>query len=394
MPKYPQLASRLNDLPNSVFEKFRPMFRKLGKKLIPFHIGDTYLQPPFSLPIEESFREKFKYFNRYSNTYGVAPLLEALVEKVRNDNGFSDISRNNIMITHGAINALNASIMAITNPGEEVIALTPCWPFFLGIVKMANCSVKQIPFYEKLYENDIPSVEEYLEKQISPKTVAIYVNTPNNPTGKVLSQEQMKAIAAVANKYNLWVISDEAYESFVYDGKTHLPFARATNSFERTITIYTFSKMFLVAGFRLGYIVASEKLIQQINKTLVHEIYSANSISQYMVVEAVKTRNQWLPEIQNLYEQHRNLVCNLLKAPHHVPEAGYYVFFSLRPYLKKSDFWELFEKILLAGVSLAPGEDFGEGFENYVRLCFTATPMEKLEKGIKIINKTLEEYYG
>jgi aspartate/methionine/tyrosine aminotransferase len=393
MPKFPQLADRLSELPNSVFEKYRSTFKKLGKKLIAFHLGDTYLQPPYELPLDKNFTSTFRYYNRYCNTFGIAPMLKVLAEKLREDNGFQWITTQNILMTHGAVNALNASIMAITNPGDEVLVLTPAWPFFMGIVRMAHCKVVEVPFYVQLYENDSFSIEEYLEPYISDKTVAIYINSPNNPSGKVLSSKQMKAIGNLARKYNLWVISDEAYESFLYDGREHIPFAIGADLPDRTITVYSFSKMFMVAGFRLGYIVAPNEIVNAINKTVVHEIYSANSVSQYMMVEAVKSRHAWLPSIRQIYQKHRDLVHQNLELPHIVPEAGYYYFIDLSPVMK-NDYWKLFERILNEGVSLAPGEDFGKGFETYVRLCFTATPEEKLLEGIHRINKILKEYYG
>lgn len=388
MPRFPQFSERIQSLPNSVFERYQDTFRRLGRKLFPFHIGDTYLKPPYDLPVDPDFLELTPHFHQYGNTFGVAALLRVLAEKVKEDNGFPGVDSRSIMVTAGAVNALNVAVMAITDPGEEVLVLTPCWPFFMGIVTMAGCTVRQVPFYQSLMEGESFSVEELLEREVRENTVAIYVNTPNNPTGKVLSKEQMKAIAALAARHHLWVISDEAYESFVYDNRTHTPFAVATGLMDQTLSVYTFSKMFLVAGFRLGYLVARPEWLKMLNKAVVHEIYSAPVPLQYMMIQAVQSRKEWIGEVRQHYQELRDIVHQELRIPHALPEAGYYFFLSLRSY-HHGNFQGLFEKILESGVALAPGFDFGKDFADYVRLCFTNTEPERLRKGIDLLNQIL-----
>ena len=391
MPKFPDYSERVKSIPNSVFESFKPQFRKLGSKLIPFHLGDTHMQPFFNLPVDDSFLEKYKNHNRYCNTFGVAGLRKVLAQKVNEDNDFN-ITSNNIMITNGAVNALNAAIFSIMNPGEEILVLTPCWPFFQGIVKMAEGIIKEVPFYFGLYDNYENSdfdIEEYLQKHISDKTVAIYLNTPNNPSGKVLTKEQLQTIARVVKKNKLWLISDEAYESFVYDGEKHYSIANFENIMPQTITVFSFAKMFMVAGYRLGYIAGCPEVLDMINKVLVHQIYSAPSILQYMMIEPVKTRHKWLPDLKKHYEETRNTAWNRLAVKTNKPQAGYFLFFSLKPYLENRTFDELFEEILNTGVALTPGVSFGKDFAGYARLCFTSVDEDKLIRGIDLINGVL-----
>ncbi|MCK5075816.1 MAG: pyridoxal phosphate-dependent aminotransferase, partial [Calditrichia bacterium] len=297
---------------------------------------------------------------------------------------------NNIMIANGAVNALNAAVFSIVNPGEEIIVLTPCWPFFMGIVNIAEGKIKEAPFYPGLYDNPDFDVEDYLQKHISEKTVAIYLNTPNNPSGKVLTLEQIKSVAKVVKKNKLWLISDEAYESFTYDGLIHYSIANYEDIFEQTITIFSFAKMFMIAGYRLGYVVGTPSLLEMMNKILVHQIYSTSSLIQYIMIEPVKTRDQWLPELKQRYEEFRNIAYDNLKVLSNKPESGYYLFFSLKPYLKNKTFNELFEEILNTGVALSPGERFGKDFAGYVRLCFTSVEEDKLVKGIELLNGVLE----
>ena len=360
--------------------------REKGADLIKLHIGDSYLPPVYSLPVDEVFIKKYPYFNRYPNTTGVQELRVLLSEKAREDNRLN-AGVDNIMMTCGASNALNVISLGLVNPGEEVLILSPFWPFFKGMVKVADGIPVEAPFYTVLYENPDLDIKEYLNQYITPKTVALYLNTPNNPSGKVLNRQQLQQIKAVVEHHNLWLISDEAYDGMTFDNREHISIGSFPGLFERTLTVFTFSKVYMFAGLRLGYMVASENAIKNINKMLVHELYSPSAMAQYMMIEPVKTRHDWGGDFVKHCHELRDIFTENLKVPHHIPEGAYYLFFSIKDLLGNRDYWELINECLETGVSIAPGNDFGETFSDYIRICFAGESPNRLTIAVERLNK-------
>lgn len=386
MPKFPNFAKRVDEITGSVFEKYAPKMAAQGDKLVKLHIGDTYLPPKYPLPIDSSVYENYRYFNQYCNTFGIAPLREALTKKLQKDN-YLPVNKETVLITNGATNALSISMMALIEPGDEVLILTPAWPFFFGMVKIAGGQIIEAPFYTKLYDDSELDISGYLEKFISTKTAAIYLNIPNNPSGKTLNREQLEHIAVTAEKYDLWVISDEAYDGLAFDNRQHISIASFPQMYDRTLSIFTFSKSFMFAGLRLGFVAASDQTAKNLNKMMVHQLYSPSTLAQQMMVEPVKTREQWLPEVRNHYQDLRDLFVEKLKIDFPKPEATYFIFFPADKYFNGRDYWQLIEACLDSGVSVAPGDSFGKDFQNYIRLCFTGESPERLEEGINRLNK-------
>ncbi len=388
MPKFPKYADRINHLTGSVFEKFLPKMREQGENLVRLHIGDSYLHPVYPLPVEDSFTRQYPFYNRYCNTFGVQELRVVLAEKIRQDNQI-EVSVDNIMLTCGATNALSVATMSLLNPGDAVLVLTPAWPFFMGMVRLAGGEVVEAPFYMELYHQPELDVAAYLEQFITDRTVALYVNTPNNPSGKVLTQEQLGAIARIARKHRLWIISDEAYDGMTYDQREHFSIAALKEVFEQTLTIFTFSKVFMFAGLRLGYVVAEPSVIKNINKTMVHQLYSPSTLAQYLMIEPVQTRHQWLGGFVKHCHELRHLFTKDLRLTFFEPEGAYYLFFSIKEYLKGRDYWQVINECLEGGVSVAPGKDFGTDFHDYIRVCFAGEPPERLALAVKRINRIL-----
>ncbi len=356
--------------------------------MIHLHIGDTYMHPKYDLPINPDFTQKRPYFNRYCSTFGVERFRRVVSDKLNRDNGFS-VDADHILATSGATNALSASVISLLNPGEELLVLTPCWPFFPGMVEMADATGVQIPFYTELYDNPDLNIKNYLGKFLTQNTVALYLNTPNNPSGKVLDRHQLLQVADFARNHKLWIISDEAYDGLVFDGREHICVGTLPEMHRQTISIFTFSKSFMFAGLRLGYLAADPDVVKMINKALVHQLYSPSTLSQYMMVEPVKQRYNWIPWLCEEYQKLRDMFVDRLKIPVVSPEGTYFFFFPIKNCLRGRTYWEVIDQLMDEGVSVAPGGDFGQGFEDFIRICFTGEPPERLNNAVERLNRVL-----
>ncbi len=388
MPKYPNFASRVKQMTGSAFEKYAPRIREQGEAMVRLHIGDTHIPTSYPLPVSEKMLTLHPDHNRYCNTFGIDSLRDALAEKLQERNSLR-VERDNILITTGATNALNISMMSLVEPGESVLVLTPAWPLFFGMVKVAGGEILEAPFYTKLTETPDMDIPAYLEQFITENTVAIYINTPNNPSGKVLTQTQIKQLAEFAQTKNLWIISDEAYDGLTFNGLSHISIASLPGMFDRTLSTFTFSKSFMFAGLRLGYLVANPTVIAETNKIMVHQIYGASTLAQQMMLEPVKTIDKWLPQVRDLYQHLRDVATKSLTLNIEEPEAGYFAFFSIEKCLRGRDYWQVIETCFDSGVSIAPGNSFGSHFEKFIRICFTGEPEERLRSGIERLNKAL-----
>jgi N-succinyldiaminopimelate aminotransferase len=386
MPRFPGFAKRTESITGSVFEKFRAKFEAQAGNIVGLHIGDSYAPPPYDLPIDVSFIDAHPDFNRYCDTFGVAELREALVGKLLSENNL-EVTPQHVMMTSGTCSALNISMQGLVDPGEEVVLLAPYWPFFRGMVRLAGGTPVELPFYDLLYENPDLDVEAHIEKHVNAKTIAIYVNTPNNPSGKVLSREQLEQVAAVARRHKLWLISDEAYDGMTYDGREHHTVASFDGMFEQTLSMFTFSKVYMFSGLRLGYVVAKNDVLKNLNKIMVHQYYSPPTVAQYMMVEPVRTHAEWSGRFVKHFQDLRDMFVRNLKISPQVPEGTYYFFFPVDRYLPGRKVWDVINACVDAGVAVAPGEDFGAGYANYIRLCFTGETPERLELAVERLNQ-------
>jgi N-succinyldiaminopimelate aminotransferase len=326
--------------------------------------------------------------NRYCDTFGIASLRAALAEKLREDNRI-DVQPDNILVTCGATNALAATIQALVDPGDDVMILAPHWPFFRGMVRAAGGGVIDVQFYTVLDENPGLDIGNMLERSMTKETVAIYLNSPNNPSGKVLTREQLAAVAGFARAHHLWLISDEAYDGMTYDGREHISPASLHDTLERSVSVFTFSKVYMFAGLRLGYAVASADAIRAINKAMVHQLYSPSTLAQEMMIDPVRTRGTWSKRFVQEYEGTRDRVAKALRFDAPLPDGAYYFFFNAEKYLRGRSITDVVNACLDAGVSVAPGEDFGAAYGTWLRICFAGESPERVMLGVERLNGVL-----
>jgi len=388
MPRYPEFSERTKRITGSVYEKFRARMNAQGGRLVGLHIGDAFPPPPYHLPLDPGFTAAHAGFHRYCDTFGIAALRDALVEKLRADNGL-DVTRANVLVTAGATNALSATVQSLVDDGDDVLLLSPFWPFFRGMVKMAGGNPVEVPLYTRLYAEPALDVGDLLEKSLTERTVAVYLNSPNNPSGKVLTRAQVQAVADFVRRHGLWLISDEAYDGMTFDGHEHVSPSSLAGMKERTIAVFTFSKVYMFAGLRLGYAVGNEDAVRTVNKSMVHQLYSPSTIAQQMMTEAVCTRSEWSGAFVSACARMRDVIAGELRIEAPLPEGAYYFFFPATPALCGRTYDAVIEELLDAGVSVAPGGDFGVDFGEWIRVCFAAESPERVREGVARLNRVL-----
>jgi aspartate/methionine/tyrosine aminotransferase len=388
MARRPELSQAARALRESIFARLAGRLAHHGADGVPLHLGDTYVAPPPALRLETDDPALY----RYGAPAGEASLLAALVDKLRARNHLVWVEPANVQITAGATQALSAAVRAIVDPGDEVIVPTPHWPLIRGIITNAGGVPVEVPLTQQLYDDSSLDPAALLAPAITEKTVALYLTTPNNPDGKVLSQGALTKLGALAEAHDLWVIADEVYEDLVYDGE-HVSIASLPGMAGRTLTTFSLSKSFALAGYRLGYVVAERAPLAAIRKIVNHTVYNVPDVLQRAAARLLTdpATASWRAATQASYRAARDRASQLLIAPHSLPDGATYLFLDLARYLQPNEesLWPLVERLIDAGVSISPGEQFGRGFERHARICFTAVPESRLLVGLSRIEQVL-----
>jgi aminotransferase len=327
----------------------------------------------------------------YSDSAGIPELRKAIAEKMERDNGISVDPNSEIIVTVGGKEAIFTTIMAMIDPGEEVIVSDPCWVSYEPCIVFAGGVPVKIPLYE---DRDFRLNIVDIEASITSKTKMIILNSPNNPTGGILEKRDLEEIASIAVKNDLLVISDELYEYLVYDGIRHYSIASFSEMKDRTITVNGFSKAFAMTGWRLGYMVANKQIIQRVKVIHEHSVTAASTFAQIAAAFALRDERSWkfAREMKAQYEERRNILIDGLTEIHGVscikPRGAFYAFPDTstieKSSLRMSDL--LLEK---ARVATIPGIGFGKRGEGHIRLTFT-NPEDELKEALKRIKETLQ----
>jgi aspartate aminotransferase len=309
---------------------------------------------------------------------GIPQLREALAAKVREQNGIAGVAARDIFVTNGAMHALYAVFGALLEPGDEVIIPDPMWTEVAENIRLAG----GVPVGVTLsMADDYAYHPERVAAAITPRTRAIFVNTPHNPTGAVLPRQTLAAIATIARERNLWIVSDEAYEDLTYEGATHtsigsLPEADA----EHVISVYSFSKSHAMSGLRVGYIVTRAPLLHdRIPKLLRCTINGVNSLAQWGALAAVTGSREPLAAMRAEYAVRRDLLLDALRDIPGVrpfaPRGAFYLWVeldaSLYARLGVEDADELSRALAEQGIGSAPGDAFGRSCANAIRFAFS-----------------------
>lgn len=384
MPKFPHFADRVGVLQPPVFEQFMPAMRKAGESLVRLHIGESEAAPPYNTHLTPEFLAQNPNATKYANTFGIAPLRAALAQKMESENHLSTTSEH-ILVTSGATQGLSLASQALFQQGDEVLVFTPAWPLTFGIVALSGATLVEIPRFHEL-DLTLSEFASELRTYFGPNTAGIIVNSPNNPTGNVLSTEQLQVVAEVAAEQQAWIVSDEAYDGLAFDDVDVTSIGSLSGAYERTITLNTFSKLYQFAGARLGWVTAIPEVLAKLNQVLVHQNYNAPTVSQYQVLQAVESRNTWKPHVVEALQRKRDITAAVLGEEAQV-KAGYFAFVRLPHH--DQDTRQFVHQCIDNGVSIAPGIAFGRDFQDYIRICFTGVSESMLQKGLQLLKREL-----
>ena len=374
------MGTFLDSVPVSAIIKIRDLMHTVKD---PFRLdqGDVSFDAPDSVK-QAMTKAIADNHTHYLPTTGVPRLRKLLAEKMRTKNGIPIGSEEEVIPTNGGTHAIWAVFHALFEPGDEMIVSDPEWPPTMAIAIAAKATPVSVPLYEQLgFRWDL----DELAKAITPRTRAIYVNSPNNPTGGVMTRGDLERIADLAREHDLWVLSDEAYEDVIYRGE-HFSIASLPGMYERTIPLYTFSKSYAMTGLRLGYFAVRDPVVRgRAIKVIAYTTSNVNSVVQYGGIGALEGPQHFVAEFRTELKARRDLFYEGLKdaAPGiltgNPPDGAFYAFVKINPDWVRdagltgpSMSWAMTEYLIKHGrIGCVPGVDFGPSGEGYMRFAFS-----------------------
>ena len=376
------LSDRVLNLKESGIRKFFQIAATM-KDVISLGIGE----PDFDSPPAITKAGLDALNNRqthYTSNRGLLPLRQAISDHLseRYDVRYDPVEE--IGITVGGSEALLITCGALLNPGDEVILPTPCFVSYQGVIAMFGGIPVEIPCF--MENNFVPDPDE-IEKAVSPKTKAILLNYPSNPTGAVADKETLLAIARIAEKHDLIVISDEIYDRLVY-GVEHVCFSALPGMRERTVLVGGFSKDYAMTGWRIGYVCAPAELCRALVRIHQYIIMTAPTIAQHGALAGLKESEEDVQKMALEYDRRRRLIVegfNYIGLPTFEPRGAFYAFPKVSVTGLNDE--EFAERLLHdKHVAVVPGSAFGPGGEGFVR-CSYATAFDQIEEALDRIDQ-------
>jgi aspartate/methionine/tyrosine aminotransferase len=388
----PRLAARIAGLRPSLYARILGRIEAFDGEVFPFHIGESHQLP--DVAIREALKSADdRAIHRYAHPQGCVPLREAIAEQCRRS-GRPGVGRDDVLVVHGGTHGLSLACQAVLDPGDEVLVLSPHWPLINGMIRTACAVPVEVPFTSGLQHERGASPARVLTSRLTERTRAIYLTSPNNPDGAVLSAEQLAEVARVCLEHDLYAFADEAYERFLYVDRPP-PLATLAGMAERTISIFTFSKTYRMAGLRVGYVVAPPDLREAMTRLANISVYNVSLLMQRAALAAIGCEAS-VEETVAQARRGRELLCAGLRSVpgvrFHVPEGGAYLFANLGELLGERDCYELLERCLDEGLVFAPGEGFGADYSRWARFCFTTMEEAKLERGTEKLASLLRAF--
>ena len=354
-----------------------------GKKIIHFEIGEPDFNTPENVK-KAGVNAINENYTHYSPTQGIPGLRETVANYISKTREIK-VSPDEVMITPGGKDVIFSTALAILNEGDEAIYPNPGYPIYESAIRLAGAKPVPMPLLE---ENDFAFDREQFKKLVTPKTKLIIINSPGNPTGGILSLQDLEIIAEVAIKNDIVVLSDEIYSRILYDGEFH-SLVSLPGMKERTVILDGFSKTYAMTGWRLGYAVANNEIIDGLKKIAVNSFSCVAAFVQLAGIEALNGPQDEPERMRKEYETRRNLIVSgLNEIPGisvKVPKGAFYVFPNIKKTGNKSK--EVAEYLLNeAGVATLSGTSFGEYGEGYIRFSY-ATSQENIKLGLEKVKE-------
>ncbi len=371
------MAAYLDGVPFSGIIRIRDMMYSIDK---PFRLdqGDVSFDAPDTVKAAMT-RAIADNHSHYLQTNGLPRLRELIAAKLREKNHIPVDDAEHVLVTNGGIHGVYMLCHALLEPGDEVIVPDPEWPPVVGNILTAKGVPVACPLHESRgwrYDFD------ELESKITAKTRVLYLNSPNNPSGGVLTRADLERIAAIAREHDLWVISDEAYEDVVFEGE-HISIASLPGMYDRTIPLYTFSKSYAMTGLRLGYVSIKDPVIRnRAKKVLFYTASNIASVVQYGGIGALEGSQDCITTFRTELRARRDLFYRGLREIEggvfsgEPPAGAFYAFLKIDPAWRpqrssESQSWAMAEYLIKNGrIGCVPGADFGASGEGHLRLCF------------------------
>ncbi|MEY8417807.1 pyridoxal phosphate-dependent aminotransferase [Oscillospiraceae bacterium 44-5] len=391
-----KIAARMNRMAPSGIRKVNEKaleMERAGERVLHFEIG----RPDFDTPeyikraAERALAEGKVH---YTSNFGLMELRQAIADKLKRENHV-DYKASEVLVTVGLSEAVFAVLATILEEGDEILVPDPVW---LNYINVPNLLGAKAIAYGLTEETGFQMDLEEVKAKITPKTRAIVIITPNNPTGGVLSEDVLRELSEIAVQNDLMVISDEVYERLVYDGAKHISIASLPGMKERTFTMNGMSKAYAMDGWRLGYVAAPEEYILAMNKFHQHNTTCAPSFVQAAAIAALNEEGDEVKEMVKEYQRRRDYAVkaiNEIPGLHcECPKGAFYIFINCKSLnMKSSDLSAfLLEK---AKIALVPGDVFGPGGEGYLRMSFAnsyenvAAGCEQLRKAVEALNSSI-----
>ena len=376
------ISQKVNSISPSGIRKFFDLLSSL-EGVISLGVGEPDLVTPWHIR-EAATRSLEKGYTMYTSNYGMLELRQELAKYLEHHYGVSYQPEREILVTVGVSEGLDLAVRAILNPGDEVIMPDPWYVSYPPCVILAGGTPVFVPVSK---QNNFVLKAEDVEPLINKQTKAILIGYPANPTGAVMSREELAEIAKLAQKHNLLVISDEIYARLVY-GVEHTCFASLPGVKEQTILLGGFSKAFAMTGWRIGYIAANPQLIEAMLKIHQYTMLCAPTMGQMAGIEALRSGEDDVAKMVKEYDSRRRFIVkklNEIGLPCFEPKGAFYAFPSIEATGMSSE--EFAERLLMEErVAVVPGSAFGQCGEGFVRCCY-ATSLASIEEALKRMEK-------
>jgi len=380
-------SHRVDSVPPSGIRRFFDIAATM-KDVISLGIGEPDFVTPERI-LNAGVASLHRGETQYTSNSGILELRQALSANLHKLYGVQYDPETELLITVGVSEALYLAFTAILDPGDEVIVPQPCFVAYTPEVVFAGGTPVTVP---TSVENDFQVTASEIEAAITPRTRALLIGYPNNPTGAVITRDRLAEIAALAEKYDLLVISDEIYDRLVY-GFEHVCFASLPKMRERTITLGGFSKDYAMTGWRIGYSGAPAEITAAMRKVHQYTIMSAPTMGQVAAIEALKTGEEYVQKMVGEYDRRRKLIVgglNTLGLDCFEPKGAFYAFpATVRSGMDEGDFAE--RLLQEEQVACVPGSAFGESGRGFVRMSY-ATAYEKIEEALNRLERFMRRH--